>query len=247
MNKYLQPQRYVQHLRHKVRDWYQSKKWWTVSYSQLGEDLILKHFLPTKGFYVDVGSNHPKRFNNTYLLYQQGWRGLNIEPNPKIHASLERQRQHDTNLNIGITAKPGQMLFNIFAEDTLSTFSPEVADAYQKMGHVIAEKKIISTERLSQVLEQHRPNQQIDLLSIDTEGQDFEVLQTNDWERFRPHFILVETLEYRRDGQGKKQNQVINPYLEQHGYRQFADTYINTIFVEKEFAQQQHFFPENIL
>ena len=53
------------------------------SYSAYGEDLqIKKHFKKGfRGFYVDVGCYHPVKANNTLLLYQKGWRGVNIDIN----------------------------------------------------------------------------------------------------------------------------------------------------------------------
>lgn len=37
--------------------------------------------------------------------------------------------------------------------------------------------------------------QKIDFLSVDVEGRDLDVLQSNDWEIFRPNIVLVELLE----------------------------------------------------
>ena len=51
-------------------------------YSQFGEDKILFEIIPKtmlKGFYVDVGCFHPKKYSNTYMLYKRGWRGVNID------------------------------------------------------------------------------------------------------------------------------------------------------------------------
>ena len=54
-----------------------------TTYSQTGEDLILDILLKDKpkGFYIDIGGNHPKKFNNTFLFYKKGWDGINVEPN----------------------------------------------------------------------------------------------------------------------------------------------------------------------
>ena len=45
----------------------------TKSYSQEGEDMILKRLFEGQkfGFYVDVGAHHPKRFSNTYYFYKK--------------------------------------------------------------------------------------------------------------------------------------------------------------------------------
>src|SRR5215510_10661697 len=55
-----------------------------TSFSQQGEDLILARLFEgqRRGFYVDVGAHHPRRFSNTFLLYRRGWRGLNIDAAP---------------------------------------------------------------------------------------------------------------------------------------------------------------------
>ena len=51
------------------------------SQSQFGEDKkIIKLFHKNKkGTYLDVGCFHPIRQNNTYLMHQLGWTGVNID------------------------------------------------------------------------------------------------------------------------------------------------------------------------
>lgn len=55
---------------------------------QEGEAILLKKIFTTKkikeGFYDDIGAHHPFRYSNTYIFYQIGWRGINIEPNKKV-------------------------------------------------------------------------------------------------------------------------------------------------------------------
>lgn len=71
---------------------------------------------------------------------------------------------------------------------------------------------------------------------MDTEGYDLEVLQSNDWTRYRPKFVMVETLEYRRDGLGAKLNHIYDPYFAGLRYVKVADTWINSIYVDKKLA-----------
>src|SRR4051794_14772116 len=68
-----------------------------ASYSQEGEDMILRRFFEEhgKGFYVDVGAHHPKRFSNTYSFYKQGWSGINIDAMPGSMARFRRVRPRD--------------------------------------------------------------------------------------------------------------------------------------------------------
>jgi hypothetical protein len=57
--------------------------------------------------------------------------------------------------------------------------------------------------------------QQIDFLSIDVEGADLEVLQTNDWNKYVPKVILIEDLKFNFNR--LKENQ-IHKFLQKHQY-----------------------------
>jgi hypothetical protein len=63
----------------------------------------------------------------------------------------------------------------------------------------------------------------LDFFDIDVEGFDLEVLKTNDWELYRPRFILIETdLEIKEDI-----NSEIVKYLESLGYNLIAKSIIS--------------------
>ena len=63
-----------------------------------------KHY---KGFYIDVGIHHPYRFSNTVNFYQNGWRGINIQPTPGVIRLFNIFRRCDININIGIDITAG--------------------------------------------------------------------------------------------------------------------------------------------
>ncbi len=98
------------------------------------------------------------------------------------------------------------------------------------MGHPLKETIKIPIKPLKNILEEHAKGKEIDIMSIDTEGFDMEVLESNDWTKFRPRFLIIETLEYSRDEEGKKLNDTFDSYAEKIGYKKFAETYINTIY-----------------
>ena len=52
-------------------------------YSRWGEDSFLVDYFKntSNGRYIDIGSFHPFRGSNTYLLYKKGWSGINIDIN----------------------------------------------------------------------------------------------------------------------------------------------------------------------
>ena len=44
-----------------------------------GEDRMLLQRLPAKGKYLDIGCSTPIKYNNTYLLYLNGWSGICVD------------------------------------------------------------------------------------------------------------------------------------------------------------------------
>src|ERR1700752_1138868 len=163
------------------------QQWFTrytrESYSQEGEDLILDAYLSTNGpgFYVDVGAHHPKRFSNTYRLYLQGWRGLNIDANPGSMRMFRLLRPRDINVEVAVSSVSKELTYYIFNEPALNTFDEQLAlkRAAEKPFFIKQEVKIMSLP-LVKLLDQYVPhNVKIDLLTVDVEGFDYDVLQSN--------------------------------------------------------------------
>jgi FkbM family methyltransferase len=166
-------------------------------YGQDGEDLILNRLLDgqAQGFYVDVGAHHPVRFSNTYLFYRRGWRGLNIDAMPGSMQKFNKVRPRDINIEFGVAGSAGKLMYHRFNEPALNTFDAAEAAHKNKAPYQLIDTVEVAVERLDVLLARHLPvGQQIDFLSVDVEGKDEEVLRSNDWSRYRPRFILAETL-----------------------------------------------------
>lgn len=174
-------------------------KYHEISFSQEGEDRILQRIFENqeKGFYVDIGAHHPQRFSNTYLFYLKGWRGINIDAMPGSMDEFKHLRPLDINLEFAISNSNQSLVYYQFNESALNGFSEEISK--QRDGirgeYFITRTKEIQTYRLSEVLDKYLPSEQvIDFMSIDVEGLDLEVLQSNDWCKYRPKLVLVEDL-----------------------------------------------------
>ena len=76
-------------------------------YSQNKEDIfVLAHFKnKNSGFYVDVGCHHPTRINNTFLLYEHGWRGVNIDMSKLSIDLFNNLRKEDVNIHSAVSNK----------------------------------------------------------------------------------------------------------------------------------------------
>ena len=69
------------------------------------------------------------------------------------------------------------------------------------------------------------------LISLDIEGMDYLILQNFDFKKYRPEVFCVETLTYAEDKSERKLVEIIE-LMRINGYFSYADTYVNTIFVD---------------
>lgn len=205
-----------------------------ISYAQCGEDLIacwlmgglLKGKQPS---YMDIGANDPRMLSNTYLMYRNGGRGILVEPNTRMCKKLKKVRSGDTVVNCGVAEKKGKLTYYFMDKDVLNTFSKEEAERYVKFGRRIIEKKEIQVVTINDIMEKYG---KVDFLSIDVEGKEFDILKALDFTRFAPLAICAETQEFY--GTKRENFKEINEFLEQKGYMIFADTMLNTIYVDKK-------------
>ena len=163
-----------------------------VSYSANLEDVILDRIFRDRplGVFVDIGAAHPKMENDCKALYDRGWRGINIEPNPSLHAELLRERPGDACLNLAVDEVAGQACYYQVEDTGLSTLDPVEAERCRTNGWTVTERTV-STRPLRDILAEAGFDR-IDLLKVDVEGWEERVLLSNDWQRFRPDVILVE-------------------------------------------------------
>lgn len=224
-----------------IKNFFKNKKpsFQNISYSQCGEDLIIKYIFKLRGInkpsYIDIGANDPFFINNTAIFYKEGCRGINIEANPNLIESFFNNRSEDVNLNIGIGNKEDFLDFYIMNDPTLSSFSKEECNNYIKTGkYKLAETKKIKLITLKHVIDKHNSGVFPDFMSLDAEGMDFEILQSIDFNKTSPKVICVEAAEYSPIGAGERRSELIN-FLVNKGYYEYANTNLNAIMVRSDF------------
>lgn len=208
------------------------------SYSQCGEDLILS-FLFTrmkirKVTYLDIGANDPVRISNTYFFYKKGGRGVLVEPNLFFCKKIARKRPRDICLNAGIGFGQNRIAdFYVMSSHTLSTFSKEEAERYASYGaQKIKEVRKIPLISINEILTKYFPATP-NLVSLDIEGWDLQVIQSINFDKFRPQVFCIETITYTENDTEEKITEIID-FMAKKDYFVYADTYINTIFVDKQ-------------
>lgn len=210
-----------------------------TSYAQSGEDLIVDFVFramrveyPT---YLDIGAHHPTHFSNTYFFYIRGSSGVTVEPDPMLHRELRKKRPKDVHLNVGVGGSSAVTLpFYVMSTKTLNSFSKAEAERYQGTGmHRIDKILDISVVTIGEILSSHFPDRPPDFVSVDVEGLDLQIIRSFDFSRCRPAIVCVETLTFSESREETKVAEIID-HMCDHGYFVYADTYINSIFVDRQ-------------
>jgi FkbM family methyltransferase len=236
------------------------------TFSQCGEDRILSFLfrqlaIPTPR-YLDVGTWHPCTGNNTYLFYRAGARGVCVEPNPDLAPLIREKRPGDEVLNVGVSAEEsGPCKYYLFEDCQFNTFDGEEAAARARSCRQPILKEIpVPVVTLESIITDYFPDG-LELLSLDTEGLDLPLLKSLDYNKHRPLAICVETVEFSEtlakpktnvvtsipvpdrhetigfsDSLLKPKSNMITSILAPHGYALYADTFVNTIYVDTQRA-----------
>ena len=196
------------------------------SYAHTEEDLfILKEFKNQKGFYVDVGCHHPTRLNNCHLLYKKGWRGINIDISEFSIKLFNLVRTKDININRAVSLEQKKVKF--YYDKLISLYI-----SLNKRKELDRYKEILS-DTLTNIIDQTKfKDKKIDFLSIDTEGKDFEVLQSLNFERYDPKYICVE-IHSNNDLKIDIKKSQIYKYLVEKNYKLLIVKRENYIFKKK--------------
>lgn len=202
----------------------------TVSFSQYGEDLLLRNLVPQEsGFYIDVGAYHPWRDSNTYQLYLRGWSGITVEPNPDAVGLFERMRPRDTHLTLGISGSASQLTYYRFKDAKLNSFDGACAS---KMKDDLVDEVRVDCTPLREVVSTYCPGALVDLLSVDCEGMDYDVLASLDWKVTRPTAVIVEDFEQFLGGGTDPRPSRLHAFLEDLAYAPVAQGIFSFIYVD---------------
>jgi FkbM family methyltransferase len=192
------------------------------------EELIEKHLVweffgrKCDGFFVEVGANDPHSGSQTWLLEQNGWRGVLVEPQAALCEKLQLERKNSKVFQVACSGpdKEGEALLYIGMHNGVSTLEKQIdSHGAQFVG---TERVKITT--LDKVLSEAGAIK-IDFLSLDVEGHEIEVMRGFDFGKYRPALILVE------DGVRALDK---HRFLKQHGYRLIKRTTLNNWYIPRD-------------
>ena len=209
------------------------------SYSFGGCDLLIDHIFKSKkkGFYLDVGCQHPVSNNNTYLLYRRGWSGINIDLDPKNIRLFNLERPDEINICKCVSSDNSKKDFFFFHSGSPIN-SLEKKTTKDKSNFSL---KKIETFTLNSILEDCKI-QNIDYFNLDVEGHELDVLKNFNIQKYKPKVISVEFIDFQMNKLEFRNNNVdrilkseLYKYFTSNNYHFVNWTHADLIFVHKTF------------
>jgi FkbM family methyltransferase len=164
-----------------------------TSYAQNFEDVMLWRALKhvPAGVYVDIGAQHPVVDSVSKAFYEQGWRGVHVEPVPHYAELLRQDRPDEVVLQLALSDSAGIVELNIIEGTGLSTGVKAYAESHQA-AHGFAHRTIPTPMLPMKTALAFLEGSAVHWLKIDVEGMEEAVLRGWDSKLLRPWIIVVE-------------------------------------------------------
>lgn len=174
-------------------------------YSQFNQDEIINTLLKNKknGFFVDIGAYDGITFSNSLFFEKHSnWKGICFEPNPISFEKLAKIR-NSILINGGVSKENTILKFekltgsqelemlsgfsDFFNEEHKLRIKNELKEVKDSSSEIIS----IETFSLNQVLKEKNIDR-VDYCSIDTEGGEFNILKTIDFNSIHISSLSIE-------------------------------------------------------
>lgn len=189
-------------------------KYRKISYSISSVDLIINRIFSKirKGVYIDLGCNHPIKYNNTYLLHERGWTGINIDSDLTSIKIFNQFRKKDLNIQALVSSTEKKIKYFFYHNrSALNTVDKDLV----KLRKTKPKKIIITkTSTLNEIIEKSPfKKKKINLLSIDIENHEYEALKKFNFNKYKIDLIVTECLNMKNK-KLETQNQSLKFILE---------------------------------
>jgi FkbM family methyltransferase len=175
------------------------------------------------GFFVDVGANDPKNGSQTWHLEELGWRGVVVEPQPRLVQKHKEERHAAVFACVCSSPQNAGKVLQFQVSGIHSSLDLNFFVAGMRKEEIIE----VPARTLDGILEDANAPSPIDFLSIDVESHEIEVLSGTTLKRWRPRLILIEDLAF---------NTRLHRFLRSRGYKWVRRTGLNGWYDAGRFA-----------
>ena len=216
-----------------------SKKSFSISSVDLIIGRLFSNF--NCGIYLDIGCNHPIKYNNTYLLYKKGWKGINVDLDSESIKQFNLMRKNDHNVNALVTSKDNEEkdLYFYHKRSAINTISKVLAEKRENKPKKIKKLKGVSINTI--INDSPFQNKKINLLSIDIENYEFEALKEFNFAKYNIDVIVSEVtdidsskFELYNNSLEKITNSKIYELLTRNNYKLINWVNSDLVFVNKD-------------
>jgi FkbM family methyltransferase len=182
-------------------------------YSQLGQDEWVRSVLGDRqnGYFVELGACDGIYLSNTLFFERHlNWNGICIEPNDTYFKSLQSNRKCHVSNDL-IYSDDNKMVDFAVSRESSSIIDDHIGPFTCRCTAV---KK--HTVTLGKVLDHFDAPRVIDYLSLDVEGQEYNILRTFPFDKYQFKCI---TVEHNAPHIGTGQQTLIREILERNGYK----------------------------
>ena len=176
------------------------------SYSQIFQDLFVI-FLSNKkknGFFIEIGVGNGIDFSNSFLLEKEyNWKGILCEPDIRNFKNIEKFRNSILVKSI-ISEKCTKDIEFFLNNDPYSSSINKIKGT---------EKKIYTDSVSLNYLFKKYDLKKVDYISIDTEGNEYEILKNFD---FRKYKVNIFTIEHNFNSEKRQKIKIL---LKKNGYK----------------------------
>lgn len=159
-----------------------------------GIDRALVDRHPGPGVFLEIGANDGYSQSNTYHLEKhRGWRGILIEPVPRMYRLCRTHRRQSVCFNLACVGPAGPPTVTVVDRGLVSVsrgMMPTHEEERRVAGHT--REITVRTATMSELIDQSGLGTP-DVISIDVEGAEREVLSGLDLVQHAPTLLVVET------------------------------------------------------
>ena len=185
-----------------------------MSYSsQIGQDKWVHSIIGDKkdGYFIELGACDGLYLSNTLFFERNlNWKGICIEPNDNYIKELYANRKCNISNELVYSCEGEKVNFAL-SEAASGIMDENIGPFTRKDQSVLK-----TTTTLGNILDKFKAPNIIDYLSLDVEGQEYNILSTFPFDKYKFRCI---TVEHNAPHIGPKQQMLIRELLEKNNYR----------------------------